>query len=623
MSDDTLSVSDETRATPLAWGENAPVAVLQRIYKEGAKVPLFLGQTLVNTMRDVGYNDTTSAVCEHVDNALQWGAKNVHIYFNERKRDKTAAVDVMILDDGQGMSPNTLQFATAFGGSTVSENRQGIGRFGVGMKAAALSMSPVLEIFSWQEARAFYQMTLDVYEISQDKRNLIELPEPTFSDSLPLEVTRILTTPLAFPKNPNETQRLVADSIGDLYEKLGEHGTIIFMPDCDRLTYKTAKSLVDHAIKGISRVYRRYLERGVKIYINNRPVEAFDPTFWQVSARHTKILTDLNIKERRSSLVHTWERIEIPIQEGSPLTAPVSVRLYRLPIEEWNSSISKRVLTNELQVYSSSIVSFMRADREVFAGTPIQLIGKQHGNNYWLRLQIDFPAELDEAMGVAMNKQGVRPKSYVYEAISQKIGEQVSATRQSIAQAAPERLKKSASGQMNEAERRANAADGLQPKSLPAPAPATEEEKQVLEGNLRTLAMTMKRPGESETTAFERIEHSTYVTHFVHDEFWPFYNVDYRFGKVILTINSAHPFYEKLYKPLVELGTRASSDSENEDGDAAACNSELVVMLQLVLLSLARTQSQLTSGGDEERVEAFKMLQKEWSEAMRVQMSAI
>lgn len=620
MSDETISVSEETRAAPMDWGKGAPTAILQRVHKEGAKVPLFLGQTLVNSMRDVGYNDTTSAVCEHVDNALQWGAKHVHIYFNQRKdRDKTA-VDVMVLDDGQGMSPNTLQVATAFGGSMVFENRKGIGRFGVGMKAAALSMSPVLEIYSWQEARAFYQMTLDVFEISQDKRNLIELPEPTFSDSLPTEVTRVLTTPLVYPKNPNENQRLFADSIGDLYDNLGQHGTIVFMPDCDRLTYKTAKALVDNAVKDIARVYRRYIERGVKIFINNRPVEAFDPTFWRPSERYTKILADLEIEERRSRLVQAWERIEIPVQEDSTKTAPVSVRLYRLPIEEWKGAIAKRVLTNELQVYSSSIVSFMRADREVFAGTPTQLIGKWSNNNYWLRIQIDFPAELDEAMGVAMNKQGVRPKKYVYDAISAHIEKEVSATRQSIAQAAPERLKKSASGQLTEGERRANAADGLQPKSLPVPAPQTTEEKQALAENLRTLAMMVKRPGETEDAAFSRIEQSTYVTHFVHDEFWPFYNVEYRFGKVILTINSAHPFYEKLYKPLVELGSRPTAEAEDDDGDAVPCNSELVVMLQLVLLSLARAQSQLTSGAEDERGEAFKTLQKEWSEAMRVQM---
>ena len=50
-----------------SWGESAPKGgktVLSRILKDGSKVPLFLGQTLVNSLRDMGYNSTTSALCE-------------------------------------------------------------------------------------------------------------------------------------------------------------------------------------------------------------------------------------------------------------------------------------------------------------------------------------------------------------------------------------------------------------------------------------------------------------------------------------------------------------------------------------------------------------------------------
>ena len=41
-------------------------------------------------------------------------------------------------------------------------NRAGIGRFGMGMKTAALSMSPIMELYSWQERGAYYSMILDV-----------------------------------------------------------------------------------------------------------------------------------------------------------------------------------------------------------------------------------------------------------------------------------------------------------------------------------------------------------------------------------------------------------------------------------------------------------------------------
>src|ERR1700761_6995436 len=104
--------------TPL-WGDDAPrggKAVLNRIIKEKATVPLFFGQTLISSLRDVGYNSTTSALCEHVDNAIQWGATEVRVYFRQAGKKGAYETDVLVLDNGSGMAPNILRFATSFGG---------------------------------------------------------------------------------------------------------------------------------------------------------------------------------------------------------------------------------------------------------------------------------------------------------------------------------------------------------------------------------------------------------------------------------------------------------------------------------------------------------------------------
>lgn len=609
--------------TAHSWGAAAPKggrAVLQRILREGAKVPLFLGQTLVNSLRDVGYNDTTSAVCEHVDNALQWGATEIRVYFHQHGEKTAKNVDVMVIDNGQGMAPHVLQVATAFGGSMVYENRSSIGRYGVGMKAAALSMSPVMEVYSWQEAKAFYRMVLDVQEISNNRANLIELPEPEFLQELPSAITRILSRAMVYPKNPTESQTLFTDREDEVYERLGTHGTIVLMPNCDRLTYKTPKTLVDHAVADMARVYRRYIERGVAIYVNNRRLEAVDPTFWMLSARHASA-EDLD--EKRSRLVHAWPRIEVPISEDSTKTAPVSVRLYRLPIEEW-SQLPRKTLST-MGVHNDHQVTYMRADREVYVGPVALLKMPAHGDTKWMRLQIDFPSELDEAFGVAMNKQGVRPKRYVHEKILEFIKEDVQAVRNGIAasRATPSRPEKS-SGVTGEAERRANASDALQGKALPSPAPETEEEKVILEGNLRGLAVGLKREGESDEEAYQRVNASTYILQFKHDEYWPFYHADYTYGKVILTLNTAHPFYTKLYQPLVKLASAVGLDGTNdEDGRLSDCSTdEVVVALQLLLLSLARTQGQMTSGAEEEeRRVLFDTLRRQWSDNLRTQLT--
>ncbi len=248
----------------VSWGDSAPKggkAVLGRILKDGAKVPLFLGQTLVNSLRDMGYNSTTSALCEHVDNAIQWGATEIRVYFHESGRQDDRKISALVYDNARGMAPNVLKVATAFGGSLVFENRGGIGRYGMGMKAAALSMSPAFEVYSWQEPRSYYSMILDVDEIGNSRSNLIELPDPTLNENLPSEIVGILTRPMTFPKNPSESQTLLAKDADELAQRLGRSGTIVYMPECDRLTYRKASTLVDHATKEMGRIYRRWISK--------------------------------------------------------------------------------------------------------------------------------------------------------------------------------------------------------------------------------------------------------------------------------------------------------------------------------------------------------------------------
>jgi hypothetical protein len=153
------------------WAPSAPRggrAVLTRILKESATVPLFLAQTFVQSLRDVGYNTTTSALEEHVDNAIESGATEIRIFFRQTGARGNFETNIMVYDNGRGMAPNVLKVATSFGGSLSYGNRSGIGRFGMGMKTAALSMSPVMELYSWQETRAVYNMILDTNAIGRD-----------------------------------------------------------------------------------------------------------------------------------------------------------------------------------------------------------------------------------------------------------------------------------------------------------------------------------------------------------------------------------------------------------------------------------------------------------------------
>ncbi len=118
------------------------------------------------------------------------------------------------------------------------------------------------------------------------------------------------------------------------------------------------------------------------------------------------------------------------------------------------------------------------------------------------------------------------------------------------------------------------------------------------------------------------MKNSTYIIAFHHDEYWPFYDVKHRFGRVILTINTAHPFFTDLYDPVRKMGmVQTVADSDEVAVVPTEAQPGPLVALDLLLLSLARTQSRLSSTSEDAR-RLIDALRREWSEAYRVQMAA-
>ena len=600
----------------LNWADDAPKGgktVLNRILKDGANVPLFFAQTLVSSLRDQGYNDTTSALCEHVDNSIQANASEVRVYFRQTGTSGNYNTDVAVLDNGEGMAPNVLKVAMAFGGSMNFNDRSGIGRFGMGMKTAALSMSPLVQFYSWQEPGAIYNIALDVEAVGRERSNSVMLPDPELLDELPDDVADIIQKPMSVPRN-RSLQTLLAEVSDDLREVLGRTGTIIYMPSCDRLSYARANTLVDHATKEMARVYRRAIGDGLRLFVNNRQVTAFDPTYSMAKARHRQYLGDVSVKD--SKLV-TAKLIDIPVHDSKDSeTVQIKINLYKLPIEEWYH-LPQKTLRNDLHLFNGQTVSILRNNRELFADRMADLTTR-HSVTHWFRVQIDFSGNLDEAFGVAANKQGVRLKDYVKDAIKKAIGEEISTVIKEIRRFQSKQRINAEASKPSTSEYKATAADPHQARSLGL----TSEEEEQIEENLRTLAVALKRSNESDEEAFQRVKASRYLIKHVHDEYWPFYSADHRYGRVILFINTAHPFFSKLYDPLRNLDVRDSSDNEENNGAMHVREqNSLLVVLELLLLSLAHAQSAL-SLENEDAHRTLETFQREWSEALRIQLTA-
>ena len=593
------------------WADDAPRGgrtVFNRVLKDATAVPLFLAQTFIQSLRDVGYDSTTSALCEHVDNSIGADAEEVRIYFRQTGRKEALQTDVLVYDDGRGMSPNVLHVATSFGGSMSYGSRAGIGRFGMGMKTAALSLAPAVEIYSWQERGGIYRMILDTNSIGRDKGNLIALPPPEFMSEFGPEVADFFIRPMGYPRN-REEQTLLSEE-GDAVSAVGPTGTIIYMPDCDRLSFANVKTLAEHCTKEMARVYRRHIAKGLRLFVNNRRVDAVDPTFSMPNARHSDIE---GLKTKTSRLVHARR---VPIARGGGL-APVEilVKLFALPIDEW-SDLPRKVQKNDLGVFSGHNISVLRNDREVFAGYLPDIV-RRHGDTNWFRIEIDFPGELDEAFGVAANKQGVRLKDHVVDAVNKAIGDDVTSVRDEVKLVQAKRSTAKRPDVPSESEARATESDPFQPEILHPD--LTESQREQMEENLRGLAVAVKRDGETDETAYERIKQSRYLIVYRHDEYWPFYHVENKFGRIILTINTAHPFFTELYEPLMKAAVPDAPDGNVVDPITPAPKGPSVI-LELMLFSLARAQS-LIGRENPEAAKAFDVLRRKWSETFRIQLS--
>lgn len=92
----------------------------------------------VKAMRDSGYKNTAYALAELIDNSVQAEASDIEVFcieerqlINERERRRIR--QIAVLDNGNGMPPQTLRLALQFGNGMHLNDRSGIGRFGMGL----------------------------------------------------------------------------------------------------------------------------------------------------------------------------------------------------------------------------------------------------------------------------------------------------------------------------------------------------------------------------------------------------------------------------------------------------------------------------------------------------------
>lgn len=103
---------------------------------------------LIESLRSVGYSVPT-AIADILDNSIAAHASNIWIEFHWAGPDSR----VSVIDDGDGMSEETLAAAMRPGSANPLDSRKpdDLGRFGLGLKTASFSQCRKLTVWSRQD----------------------------------------------------------------------------------------------------------------------------------------------------------------------------------------------------------------------------------------------------------------------------------------------------------------------------------------------------------------------------------------------------------------------------------------------------------------------------------------
>ncbi|MCC3154613.1 ATP-binding protein [Hymenobacter sp. BT770] len=351
----------------------------------------------VRAMRDNGYKNTSFAVAELIDNAIQAGAKQVELLCKERTVQRGASnvssLDcIAVLDNGLGMTPDVLRMALQFGNGTRLDPTQhtGIGRFGMGLPASSISQCKRVDVWSWQEGVASAWHTfLDLDDILNTGQKSV--PEPV--------------------------QAKIPALWGKVGKSFGESGTLIVWSKVDRCMWRTASGLIKNSELLIGRVYRKFLdENKVRIRMTefnegnisgsmkekwakpNDPLylmpETSCPTPWNNTSMFEQWGTDVVFKINFNGEEH-----------------PVTLR-YSLAKKEAREKDNSGSEGYGQHAKKNVGISIVRAGRELDLDQG--LINAYDPRERWWGAEIDFPPALDELFGVSNNKQSARNLSDLF-----------------------------------------------------------------------------------------------------------------------------------------------------------------------------------------------------------------
>ena len=375
-----------------------------------------------DALRNTGYKNIVSAVSEIIDNSVEANAKNIFLILREgiAASGRKVVKEIGFLDNGYGMNSDILGSCLGIGAST-RKARKGMGRFGVGLPQASLYACPEIVVYSWQDGVENAQKVyLDINKIKDGEQTEIEDP---IGSSIPEPYTSYIKY----------------QTLTETYD-FSKSGTLVIWKNCDRIKPKTRGPLVDTLEFNLGQKFRYFIHDGVsriKIIADENPEAAVDvaPNDPLFLMEDNRVLCDPQTPKHiyrpgeKVGLEPPFElytakgagngEVEIPIsyldKDGNPATGNVMVR-FSIVKDKFYDETAFPKGTNPgnyaLGKHAAKMegISVIRARREIdFRRFDFYNVINEPQHRWW-GCEIIFSPELDEAFGVANNKQQVELK---------------------------------------------------------------------------------------------------------------------------------------------------------------------------------------------------------------------
>ncbi len=519
----------------------------------------------IDSIRDLGLT-TTDAVNEFIDNSFDVNANSVWITIKKEK----GKIIMIVEDDGEGIPPNEIKKALAFGGR-ISTRRISTGKFGWGLSSAACCQSSKTELYSKIKGGDYLYNYIDLEEL---KKSAGYLPNT------------IKKSPLSQYKKLNLDESF-------------ESGTILILKHLDRPDRKRIDILKNLLKENLAIVQRKFLFSGRHIYINSDPIKYHDPL----------MLMDGFDGVEECGKGKNYGEIEPLIfddikDDGNP--AKIEILVSKLPV---NVITEKKLQRKSPFNISTDTQGFyiMRHGRQIAGGQTLRLFTKHPQLNYF-RAEISFPPALDKKFGIQTNKSRFSLDDDLREQLRGRLEKMISQIRMDIESEQDnlraEQMKVSDIEESISEKIAGKARKKLKPSGYKITKEEEEEVKKRLEKEKNKKIKRIKEAPEIAEDRKEEMIRQIEIAFQKERTFQKvidiigtgeFYQMKHK-GKIIeVIINQGHKFYTKIYE-------RATQDPKMQ------------ILLDLFLFTLVLAEDIYF---DNEEVRSFYNTQRrEWSAIM-------